>query len=112
MLGTDTSDGLLNELRAVLNDEGTDNIFQPLDGAAFYFTICRINHSCDPNVMVRYDCDPVKGLVANMHVLRHIDPDEELLQSYINQHLPYEERQKALEDYGIVCTCPRCLAKV
>ncbi len=105
---TSTSDAKLNELHTVLNDEVIDNVFPPLDGTAFYLTICRINHSCVPNVVVRYASNADKGLVAHLTALCHINPDEELVQSYIDQSLPFEDRQRALLDYGIVCTCLKC----
>jgi hypothetical protein len=37
-----------------LGQHGDSNIFPPLDGSAFYLNICRINHSCEPNVRVEY----------------------------------------------------------
>ena len=29
--------------------------------------------------------------------------------SYIDEDLPYEERQLLLADYGFTCKCPRCV---
>ena len=42
------------ELQELLDTYGEEVLFPPLDGTAFYSLVCRINHSCDPNVMVRY----------------------------------------------------------
>jgi hypothetical protein len=45
----------LIELTELIDDAGgTDQVFPPLDGTAFYSLVCKINHSCRPNVMVRY----------------------------------------------------------
>ena len=40
---------------------GHDCIFPPLDGTAFYSLICKINHSCNPNVYVKYASLPEIG---------------------------------------------------
>ena len=89
------------QLREIIDEEGLDRIFPPLDGTAFYLTICRINHSCDPNVIVKYhkiDSDTSVSSTCNtfyesnplygyLHALRDIQPGEELLQSYIDPNL-------------------------
>lgn len=80
-------EGGRNELFGILDEVGADTVYPPLDGTAFYTTICRINHSCNPNVMVKYVCTPEHGLCAQMVVLRDIAEGEELLQSYIDQSL-------------------------
>ncbi len=63
---------------------GVDNVFPPLDGTSFYRTICQINHSCDPNVIVRYESRPDGGLFARLDAIRDIQPGEEFVQSYID----------------------------
>lgn len=86
------------------------NLFPPLDGAAFYLNICRINHSCVPNVRVEYvDKGANGGLCAELKVLRPIAQGEELLQSYIEEDAPWAERQQALKDYGFTCSCSKCI---
>jgi hypothetical protein len=75
------------ELKAMLEEVGADTVYPPLDGTAFYTTICRINHSCNPNVMVKYTCTREHGLCAQMVVLRDIAEGDELVQSYIDQTL-------------------------
>jgi hypothetical protein len=75
------------ELKAMLEEVGADTVYPPLDGTAFYTTICRINHSCNPNVMVKYTCIREHGLCAQMVVLRDIAEGDELVQSYIDQTL-------------------------
>ena len=76
-----------NELHALINEYGLDTIFPPLDGTAFYTTICKINHSCDPNVLVTYSSTPEKGLVANLNTIKPIEAGMELVQSYIDVNL-------------------------
>lgn len=98
-------------LRELIEEQGMDTLFPPLDGTAFYALICRINHSCDPNVRVTYVNSPQFGLQAHLIALRPIQPGEELLQSYIDQFQPFAVRQKALKDYGFQCECTKCLAE-
>jgi hypothetical protein len=85
----ESGDPNLDKLREILRNDGEDNIFPPLDGTAFYSTICKINHSCEPNVIVRYSIEGNggRGLIAQLTALRMIHPDEELLQSYIDQSM-------------------------
>lgn len=74
-------------LMAIEEAGGPDTVFPPLDGTAFYSMLCRINHSCDPNVMVRYSQSRESGLLAQLVALRDLIPEEELLYSYIDQSL-------------------------
>ncbi len=74
----------LAKVRQLVRDNGIDSLFPPLDGTAFYDTICKINHSCNPNVIVKYNCNCTNGLFAELHCLRSISPGEELVQSYID----------------------------
>ena len=53
-----TGDPDLDEVRRLVEEHGEDTLFPPLDGTAFFLLICRINHSCMPNVSVRYSCLP------------------------------------------------------
>lgn len=101
----------LTALRELVDTHGVDTLFPPLDGTAFYALICRINHSCDPNVRVTYVNSPEFGLQAHLLALRPIQPGEELLQSYIDQFQPFSARQKALKDYGFECACTKCVAE-
>lgn len=98
-------------VRELVDTHGIDTLFPPLDGTAFYALICRINHSCDPNVRVTYVNSPEFGLQAHLLALRPIQPGEELLQSYIDQFQPFAARQKALKDYGFDCACTKCIAE-
>eukprot|EP00604_Paraphysomonas_vestita_P000114 CAMPEP_0174825024 /NCGR_PEP_ID=MMETSP1107-20130205/41094_1 /TAXON_ID=36770 /ORGANISM="Paraphysomonas vestita, Strain GFlagA" /LENGTH=152 /DNA_ID=CAMNT_0016055725 /DNA_START=871 /DNA_END=1330 /DNA_ORIENTATION=+ len=80
-------------LQDIITSTGEENLYPPLDGTSFYKTICRINHSCVPNVIVKYISHPIYGLCAQMTVLRDIEENEELVQSYIDNTLDTEERQ-------------------
>lgn len=71
----------------MLAREGVDRLFPPLDGAAFYLAVCKANHSCAPNVYVRYDCSTAHGVCASLVAIRDISAGEELLQSYIDQSM-------------------------
>ncbi len=87
-----------------MRENGIDTVFPPLDGTGFYKMICKINHSCDPNVIVKYtinvtteistsvlDSDEYnpysKPLIAQITALRSITAGEELVQSYIDSTL-------------------------
>lgn len=93
-------------LKAVAR-EGDESLFPPLDGTAFYLLTCKINHSCDPNVIVTYTTTE-KGLQARLLVLKDIAIGEEFVQSYIDQSQPLGARQASLVDYGFSCTCTKC----
>lgn len=83
----ETEDEPLYHLKKILDDFGVENIFTPLDGTALFSTLCKINHSCAPNVQVKYSFTREHGLVAYLIALRDIQPGEELLQSYIDQNM-------------------------
>jgi hypothetical protein len=92
------------------DDEWYDFI-RPLDGISHYSIATKMNHSCDPNVILVYE---TRGwgrdhpLVAYCVALRDIAPGEELTISYITSEDPYEKRQADLANYGFVCTCSKC----
>ena len=92
------------------DDEWYDFI-RPLDGISHYSTATKMNHSCDPNVILVYE---TRGwgrdhpLVAYCVALRDIAQGEELTISYITSEDPYEKRQADLANYGFICTCSKC----
>ncbi|MQL84465.1 hypothetical protein Taro_016974 [Colocasia esculenta] len=49
---------------------------------------------------------------ATIIALRPIRKGEEITISYIDEDLPYEERQSLLADYGFKCRCSRCLKEI
>jgi SET domain len=83
----ETGDASLDKLKSVLHEYGADGVFTPLDGTALFSMLCKINHSCDPNVRVKYVFTREHGMVARLVALKDIKPDEELLQSYIDQSM-------------------------
>lgn len=107
--GESDDDDVFSNLKSIIEQDGEDNVFPPLDGTAFYLLTCRINHSCEPNAKVNYTCTKEEGLKLQMNALRDIQRGEEILQSYIDQNMTTIERQEALADYGFKCTCNKCL---
>ena len=97
-----------DRVRDTVGDD-LDYLFPPLDGTAMFSTICKMNHSCDPNVVILY-----KGngwnypLVAYAVALKDIGVGEELTICYIEKNDGFEERQAALRNYGFKCRCSRC----
>lgn len=127
-------DNIVAVLRSAVDDDGGDedepgeDLFAPLDGTALYSLVCCMNHSCRPNCVVRYPgvrqqqqhqggkesggrdaggaADP---LVAEVMLLEDVPAGKELTQSYVTREMELAERRQALEDYGFLCACPRCL---
>lgn len=109
-------DDPLSVLKAAVENYDIDSLFAPLDGTALYSLICCMNHSCRPNCVVRYpgrrsshqgvEADP---LVAQVSLLEDVEAGEELTQSYVDKNMDLLERRSALEDYGFVCRCVRCV---
>jgi SET domain-containing protein len=67
-----------------------------------------MNHSCCPNAKAfkrEEDRDGQAVIIA----LRRISKNEEVTISYIDEELPYKERQALLADYGFSCKCSKCL---
>ena len=76
-----------DNLFSYIEDQGgIDRVFPPLDGTAFYSLICKINHSCDPNVIAKYVMTTT-GLQAQLTSLKDIQPQEEFVQSYVDNTL-------------------------
>ncbi|KAG5653308.1 hypothetical protein H0H81_001268 [Sphagnurus paluster] len=86
-------------------------------GASVSPTIALINHSCEPNAVVVFPRasetpsthEPLMQVIA----LRNIEPEEEILTSYIDTTLPKALRQSSLkETYNFECSCPLCASMV
>ncbi|KAG0485317.1 hypothetical protein HPP92_009396 [Vanilla planifolia] len=76
-------------------------------GTAFFPIQSCMNHSCCPNAKAfkrEEDKDGQAVIIAD----RPISPGEEITISYIDEGLPYDERQALLADYGFKCCCPKC----
>lgn len=93
------------------SDDDWDAILTPLDGTAHFGFTEKMNHSCEPNVVVLYKSrgwGKNHPLVCHCMALRDIEPEEELTIAYVETKEPYDVRQKALANYGFVCLCPKC----
>ena len=92
-----------------------DELFRPLDGTAMYYTTCKMNHSCQPNIVARYA--PRRGWGRNFPLLiqcvavADICEGEELCISYINSDARLEDRKELIKNYGFVCSCAKCVAE-
>ena len=83
---------------------------QPCEGTGFYALQSCINHSCDPNAhAMKRDEEDVDG-AAVILAKQDIAPGQEVTISYIDESMGYDDRQRALQDYGFQCRCPRCLS--
>ena len=96
-----------------LDGDDLDYVFVPLDGTAMFSTACKMNHSCRPNILVRYYAGwgQNRPLVLQCVALRNIVEGEELCISYIDTDGDIQERRKRLESYGFTCHCTRCLSE-
>lgn len=93
------------------DQDDLDDIFPPMDGTAMYALTCKMNHSCDPNVVVLYKTrgwGAKHPLVAHCIALRDIEQGEELCISYIESNDHVTKRQEALKHYGFLCNCSKC----
>ena len=90
--------------------DNLDQIFVPLDGTAMFATTCKMNHSCEPNVLVRYRAGwgEYRPLVLQCIALKDIKEGEELCISYINTDGALDERKEELKNYGFECFCQKC----
>lgn len=99
-----------------------DSLFCPLDGTSMYHIVCKMNHSCDPNVIAKYVYSCSGGgnrarwgklypLLIQCCAIRDIQEGEELCISYIKSDAPYEERKVSLQNYGFECTCRKCVTE-
>ncbi|XP_029117181.1 histone-lysine N-methyltransferase ATXR2 isoform X1 [Elaeis guineensis] len=77
-------------------------------GTAFFPLQSCMNHSCCPNAKA-FKRDEDRDGHAVIVALRPISIGEEITISYIDEDLPYDERQVQLADYGFRCRCARCL---
>jgi hypothetical protein len=103
------------------NNFGIVNSLHASIGEGVYPCAALLNHSCDPNCILRYnlgsrqlDCStsynpPILQIVA----CRDIKRDEELTHSYVDLALPTPQRKsRLLESHGFECCCARCTNKI
>ncbi|XP_006297502.2 histone-lysine N-methyltransferase ATXR2 [Capsella rubella] len=77
-------------------------------GTAFFPLQSCMNHSCCPNAKA-FKREEDRDGQAVILALRSISKNEEVTISYIDEELPYKERQALLADYGFSCKCSKCL---
>ncbi|KAK7402028.1 hypothetical protein VNO78_13964 [Psophocarpus tetragonolobus] len=102
------------------NKEEAEKITQPIldalgeeysihcEGTAFFPLQSCLNHSCYPNAKA-FKRDEDKDGQATIIAQRSICKGEEITISYVDEDLPFEERQASLADYGFRCRCPKCI---
>jgi hypothetical protein len=74
-------------------------------GCGLFTEFCRMNHSCTPNICWVYD-EP-SGMME-VYVVRDIDQDKEIFNSYIEVACSHQARMKELSNWGFACRCPAC----
>ncbi|KAB1209836.1 Histone-lysine N-methyltransferase ATXR2 [Morella rubra] len=77
-------------------------------GTAFFPLQSCMNHSCCPNARA-FKREEDRDGQATIIALNPISKGEEVTISYVDEDLPFDERQALLADYGFKCKCPRCL---
>ncbi|XAR55405.1 Histone-lysine N-methyltransferase [Bertholletia excelsa] len=77
-------------------------------GTAFFPIQSCMNHSCHPNARA-FKRDGDRDGQATIIAVQPISMGEEVTISYIDENLPFEERQALLADYGFRCRCSKCL---
>lgn len=84
-------------------------------GEVMFDKICRINHSCAPNLEFDLSWSSDRDTVVNsVTAIKHIAEGDELRISYLplRLDLPVKERRRQLhEHWGFDCDCPRCMAE-
>ncbi|PIA58505.1 hypothetical protein AQUCO_00500445v1 [Aquilegia coerulea] len=77
-------------------------------GSAFFPLQSCMNHSCHPNAKA-FKREEDRDGQATIIAVRSIGKEEEITISYIDEDLPFKERQALLADYGFKCSCCKCL---
>jgi len=86
------------------NSENSDSVFPSFDGLGLFPIESCFNHSCTPNVIVKFFEDNTAHIVAHAPIKK----GEELLHSYVNYEAPLLTRRKQLREYGFTCVCLKC----
>lgn len=92
----------------------TDDLMNCIAIAVFPRTAL-LNHSCEPNCIIRYELTAVSndGPIAHLIALRDIEEGEELTHSYCDSTYPNAIRQISLQNiYGFTCQCNACIQPV
>ena len=84
-----------------------NNKMEPI-GVGLYPAAALINHSCDPNCVIAYDCDRT-GARCLVRAIKDIPPGEELTISYIEVNQTVQARRASLQEtFFFDCRCPSC----
>eukprot|EP00747_Dinoflagellata_sp_TGD_P008557 gnl/TRDRNA2_/TRDRNA2_118177_c0_seq1.p1 gnl/TRDRNA2_/TRDRNA2_118177_c0~~gnl/TRDRNA2_/TRDRNA2_118177_c0_seq1.p1 ORF type:complete len:167 (-),score=19.37 gnl/TRDRNA2_/TRDRNA2_118177_c0_seq1:74-508(-) len=92
---------------AVVDEAGGEPCKEFNKKSSFLFqTVCRFNHSCDPNARHKIYGDGRAVVCAR----RDIEIGEEITIAYVDLQQQREQRLTTLKDqYGFDCSCPHCL---
>eukprot|EP00929_Paragymnodinium_shiwhaense_P092742 TRINITY_DN52731_c0_g1_i2.p1 TRINITY_DN52731_c0_g1~~TRINITY_DN52731_c0_g1_i2.p1 ORF type:complete len:478 (+),score=89.16 TRINITY_DN52731_c0_g1_i2:61-1434(+) len=91
------------------DEDPWSDLLPSCQGIAIFPLTSMMNHSCEPNVMVK--CTGGRAAVAK--ALRCIEADEELSISYICESEPVSSRQRELYyGWGFRCSCRKCLEEL
>jgi hypothetical protein len=94
-----------DDIELEAEDDFVDRVLPKFEGVGLFDILSMMNHSCNPNVEIRY----TKGNnTAQVVALRDLYAGEEMEVSYIDNLAPYAERQEDLKSYGFTCTCEHC----
>lgn len=81
----------------------------PVKGEGMFSVANCMNHSCSPNVMSSSSFDDHRVCFV---AIREIEEGEELTIAYVDENLPFNERQKKLRElYHFTCTCLLCTSQ-
>jgi len=93
--------------RAAAAAIGNETGIHPGGGSAVYLLASMANHSCVPNMDVRF---PDNNHTIEFVALDDVQKHSHLTISYIDQGLHVEKRQQALlQGYGFACQCEQCV---
>lgn len=91
---------------------GRGSAFPPVKGTAFYCSLARVNHSCNPNMVAEGLGSSGTGFSKRLRLraTRPISPGEELCVSYIRDSGVRNrgERRDTLRAFGFDCNCQHC----
>ena len=82
----------------------TDNLMSCI-AAGFYPRAAILNHSCEPNCILRYN-----GSILQIILVKDVLKNEELTHCYIDRTITIKQRKSLLlENYGFQCDCQSCI---
>jgi len=84
--------------------ESSNSLFPTFDGLGLFPIESCFNHSCVPNIIVKFFEDNTAHIVAHAPIKK----GKELLHSYVNYEASLENRQRQLREYGFTCVCSKC----